>query len=439
MMSAIAVRLAGASPTMAAAIIVMHASPSVGITVALAGVAVTLAAASDARIPVVVCAASLPYALGAYFGALDGIRFFPFPTIEGYWIASQEQLAGVLVTISVLVGTGLGARFQRAFTTSVASVRYDSSRRTLIRTAHVYAIVVGVVDMSTVIRNPGLAFGGGRHQMGGQFLVGGGALRITLAFVVSMLLGIVAISEVRRRTWAGSALLMMWLPVVLVGGRNRFSAVVAVLVVVLVLSHRSVIIRVRILAGLGLGVLALTNLPRLWSTNPRVGWNEWIMPNTSWLPMALGRFTRDDLGITPIHEQWQLLLPRQLRTETMVTLAPTFEELGVTNVGIGGNPWADLFVSGGPVSRVAVFALGTAAVFALGSVLSHLSWIAPLQTVAFMTFWGRSEFWGVIVMIVATTAVAIILDVIFADRRRRVMTKRHVGGLRGDLADSRHY
>jgi hypothetical protein len=150
------------------------------------------------------------------------------------------------------------------------------------------------------------------------------------------------------------------------------------------------------------GIGAFVWLPALWSSNEMVGFNEWILPTSSFLPLALGLFTVESLGATPLAHQWALLLPGPLRPFPVNLYAEAFADRKFTNVGVAGNPWSDAY-DPNLVLRVLVFVLTFVGVFLLVIVLRKFHPIMPFMAFGLMAFWGRSVFWNIAVVLVYST------------------------------------
>jgi hypothetical protein len=268
----------------------------------------------------------------------------------------------------------------------------------------VVALLIAIHDAAVILPNLESVLDGGRHTYSSDFVAGGGPWGIIFTLSVSMLM--VADALVAKNAPRASALAFaaMWLPSVAAGDRNYFSVAVLGWAAVYFMTSENGAHKRIAAAAIPAAVVGFTLLPTLWSSNKMIGLNEWILPNSIFLPMALGVFGRDSLAVTPLARQWELLLPSALRSEPVSVLSNVFANLKVTGVSVGGNPWADLFVTG-QLSRILLFATLTNAILLLAACLSRVSRITPLLTFAVMMFWGRNLFWGTVV-IVAWSALA---------------------------------
>lgn len=402
-----------------AAIAVLRLGPELAIPIAVGLLVASAIKAPRNRLVLILLGLATPYALGAYLGALQGIRFFPRPNLEGYWYTSREQLAGLLLAGGLCVMSGIAAGFQRAVVAAVDNIK-ENSRRQVYVFVQLVSAAVALHDFAIVIANPSALTGGGRHGLSDQFVAGWGPQGIVATLVLSASLAadaFVARTAPRRSV---ALFLAMWLPSVVAGDRNYFSVSAVMASVLYFRTHPNRTNGVTIALTLVAAVIGFTALPTLWSTNDRVWMNEWILPNSIYLPMALGVFSRDALGVTPLLQQWPMLLPQQLRAEPITNLATTFADMKVTGVAVGGNPWADLFVIGQEWQRVLAFAAGTTVILLIATLAAKLSPIAPLLTFGVMCFWGRSVFWGTVVIIVWGTIVSLPLYARPHFARRRV-------------------
>lgn len=388
----------GATVFLAAALIVSRSSAETAILAAVAAFIVGIVLLSSARVVLTALTLTLPYALGAYVGAIHEIRFYPRPVLEGYWIATREQLIGLLLAAAIAVGSGAASVVQRRFVSAVhnLSTRFLPARaRSAARTV---AILAGLWDLSVVVRN--LSVASTRHALDDKFVIGhGGPFGIILALSVTLLLGADILGKGLECGSSAVALLLFWLPNVAVGNRNYFSVSVVGLTAVYVAQNRTRIRKTLVLAVVAFSAYGFSILPALFSANERVGWNEWILPNSIYIPMRLGLFDRRDLGVTDLLQQWQLLIPvHALRTERVTVISQAFADLKVTNVSVGGSPWADTFLSDAG-ARILLFAVVTNAMFLLGAYLGRWNCYLPVLTFGLMCFWGRSLVWNTVFLL----------------------------------------
>lgn len=352
--------------------------------------------------------ATLPYVVGPPLAARAGIVYYPRPGIEIYDAAAREQLIGLLLVVGLATATGLSQSFQRAFVLATARWRNDPPRPRLMAVVRISAFAIALVDLLVVLTNLGEAWGT-RHSLADRLIVGNGPLGIILSLSLSLALVLNSFVAGKHRVLDVSLVAAMWLPTLIAGARNYLSVVLVVIVILIWTRLRSVSAKVLVVLAALFVIGALVVLPSIWSDNPIVSLNEWILPNSIFLGLYTGQFTAVEIGAGSFWAQWQLLLPGGLRSENVLPLADAFQQLGVTNVGVGGNPWGDTFVSTEWV-RVLLFVLATCAVFALGVVLSRLSPIAVLVAFGLVVFWGRSSVWGDIAIIVGTTLVTAVLS-----------------------------
>ena len=170
------------------------------------------------------------------------------------------------------------------------------------------------------------------------------------------------------------------------------------------------------------GVWIFTIVPTLWSENDLVWLNEWIMPNSLFLSAYFGYLDPEAVGASSFIEQSAFLLPSWLRPNEVHPFSNVFESLGVTNVGVGGNPWADFYFSGAWLPFV--FAIATLLFFCVGILGTRLTPVAPLIVIGVMAFWGRSSFWNVMFIVVY----GIIMSTLVMPRSgvRRILTAGNV-------------
>lgn len=410
-----------------AAVVVAASSPRRGLVVTLVALAVGIAFVGSARTSLVAVTAAVPYAIGAYVGALSDIRFYPRPDLNGYWVTSREQLVGLLLTCALLVATGIGAAFEQRLRAALAGVAAGRPPDRAFRLARLIALGVGAHEVYVFARYANAILSGPRHAYQHYFLMGNGTAGIILALCLSTVLVVDLLVRRTRRLLVVALLAILWVPSVLAGERNYFSASMAIALVVFLLTTRRRSVRAAAIAAACGGIALLVHLPSYWAgaslDSNSVAYNEWILPNSTFLPMRLGVFDRADLGVTPLWQQWQLLLPHQLRFEHMSTLAPQFQSLTFTNVGVGGNPWADLFVRGA-AERVILFSILTCAIFGLAVLLSRLSPLTPLIAFGAMLFWGRSVFWGMVTLVLYSGLTTWLL--LYALRARRAAGVRQM-------------
>jgi hypothetical protein len=361
----------------------------------------------DSRAIAVVTLLNYPYALGAYVAARNGITFFPRPPLTSYEYVAHEQTLVLFVAFGATLFFGVARAFQNAATSGwnefrqagIASVGSVHRRFWMVFTI---ALVVGFHDAAFLAFNFGAVLSSGRHNFRDEFWVGNGPFGIVLALVVGLVLVVLAIETSQFRTRSLVALGIFWLPSLVAGSRNYFSVLMLGALCAAFFAIRKRQIKIWIGMGAAGGIGAFVWLPALWSSNEMVGFNEWILPTSSFLPLALGLFTVESLGATPLAHQWALLLPGPLRPFPVNLYAEAFADRKFTNVGVAGNPWSDAY-DPNLVLRVLVFVLTFVGVFLLVIVLRKFHPIMPFMAFGLMAFWGRSVFWNIAVVLVYST------------------------------------
>lgn len=394
--------------------------PTVGMVVAPILTVLIGLSIRDSSAVAVVTLLNYPYALGAYIAARNGITFFPRPPLSSYEYVAHEQTLVLFVSFGATLFLGVARMFQKAAATGWHEFRHAASvsvglvqkRFWLVSSI---ALIVGAHDALFLMSNLGSILSSGRHTFREEFWVGNGPFGMVLALVVGLALVILALGNRRLRARSLLALAVFWLPSIVAGSRNYFSVLMLGALFVAFCAVRSG--RNRILLGLVAcaGIAAFAWLPTLWSANELVGFNEWILPTSSYLPLALGMFTVEGLGATPLAQQWALLLPGSFRPFPVHLYAEVFAEQKFTNVGVAGNPWSDAYDSD-LVLRVLVFMLTFVGVFTLASLLRKLHPIIPFLAFGLTAFWGRSVFWNVAVILIYSTVLLRIFVPVRNDR-----------------------
>ncbi|WZP17788.1 O-antigen polysaccharide polymerase Wzy [Arthrobacter citreus] len=354
--------------------------------------------------------ATLPYAVGSFFGYLADITYYPRPTYTDYSDAAIVQASSLLLTAALGVVTGVSQRFQKAARLATQNALYG---HTLTKNAGkvftiswLIALVIGIHDVIFVGFNFSTLVEATRHTYSSQLWVASSPAGVVFALVLSVVLLYGSLTNGGHKRYL-SGFIVMWLPTLLAGGRNYLSVTLVAAVAILLLSHRSGRIKALIVSALICGVWVFTVVPTLWSENKLVWLNEWIMPNSLFLSAYYGYIDPEAVGATSFAGQSALMLPAALRPFEVSTFSTVFQELGVTNVGVGGNPWAD-FASG--ESAVPwMFAAATLAFFALGTFGAKFSPVPPLVIIGLMAFWGRSSFWTTMFLVVYSIVVSTIL------------------------------
>ncbi|MFJ6158857.1 hypothetical protein ACIQF8_17035 [Pseudarthrobacter sp. NPDC092184] len=358
----------------------------------------------NARLVAVVAFLNYPYAQGAYIAAQNGITFFPRPPLSSYEFVAHEQTLTLFFALGISLLSGVAQAFQRAAASGWQNFQSFglegvASMGKNLALVFAVAIIVGLHDATFLVANLGAVLSSGRHTFRDEFWVGNGPFGIVLALVIGLILLLTAIGIQRYRVQAAIALAIFWMPSLVAGSRNYFSvlmlgALCAALFAIKSRSNRSLV-----LLGAATGIAAFAWLPTLWSSNDLVGFNEWILPTSSYLPLALGLFTVEGLGATPMAHQWALLLPGPLRPFSVHLYAEAFADSKFTNVGVAGNPWSDAY-DPHLMSRVLVFALAFVGIFLLASILRRVHAVIPFLAFGLMAFWGRSVFWNTAVILV---------------------------------------
>ena len=383
---------------------IWNQEPNVGMVAAPALTLIVALFVPVSRALAVVTLLNYPYALGAYLGALGGITFYPRPPLSNYAVVAQEQTLSLLIAFGVCLLLGIAQLFHQAavrgwkqFHAYAAGGVEGNTRRLMLVLS--IACIVGLHDAAFLLGNLGSILNSGRHTFTKEFWVGNGPFGIVLALVVGIVL-ISAVFSNRKYRWISIVvLLIFWAPTLVAGSRNYFSVLVVGALYAAFLALKNGRSRAIVGALSAVGAIGFSLLPTLWTTNDLVGFNEWILPTSSYLPLALGLFTVEGIGATPMADQWALLLPGPLRPFPVNLYAEVFAEGKFTNVGVAGNPWADAYDQDGFL-RTAVFVMTFVFIFLLAVVLRKVHPLLPFLAFGLMAFWGRSVFWNVAVVLV---------------------------------------
>ncbi|MEE2528234.1 hypothetical protein V1639_04200 [Pseudarthrobacter sp. J75] len=356
------------------------------------------------RAVAVVTLMNFPYAMGAFLGAKNGITFFPRPALSVYESVAHEQTLTLFSAFGITMALGVAQCFQNALAAGwawltasrVGAVDVLRGRFGLVFSI---ALLVGLHDAVFLVLNLGAVVNSSRHSFRQEFWVGNGPLGIGLALVVGLILIVLAIGAREYRGRSVFGMILFWTPSLIAGSRNYFSVLMlaALCAAFFAISNWKVKTSVAVVAILGIS--GFTLLPGLWSDNDLVGFNEWILPTSSYLPLVGGMYTIESIGATPLLHQWALLLPSPLRPFQVELYAEVFAQARFTNVGVAGNPWADSF-DAELSSRVAVFTLTFGGVFLLAVGARKIHPLVPYLAFGLMAFWGRSVFWNTAVVIV---------------------------------------
>lgn len=354
--------------------------------------------------------ATLPYAVGSFFGYLSGITYYPRPSYADYTHAAIAQSSSLLLTASIGILTGVSQRFQEAARAAVQNALYadvlPKAGGKIFTTSLVAAVVIGVHDLLFVGFNFSTLVAATRHTYSSQLWVASSPAGVVFALVLSVVLLYGALRDGGQKRYV-FGFIIIWLPTLLAGGRNYLSVTLVAAVAIMLLSRRSGRVKALIVSALLCGVWLFTVVPTLWSENKLVWLNEWIMPNSLFLSAYYGYISPEAVGVTSFVGQSALMLPASLRPYEVFTFSAVFQDLGVTNVGVGGNPWADFASMDSLVPWM--FAVATLVFFAIGAFGARLSPVPPLIVIGLMAFWGRSSFWTTMFLVVYTIVISAIL------------------------------
>jgi hypothetical protein len=399
------------SIVLAAALASLSGGPVWAISVTVLGL-LALSVLAHSTIAVNACLLlALPYACGTYVGALLGVTFYPRPPLMVYEAAAVEQSLSLLIVAAVACMTGISKYFQynlqRATKDMLDHALHGESSKRISTLAKVVAVGLGLHDLGFVVLNFSAITSSGRHAFRDEFWVANGPFGIVIALMVSATLALDAANPSRR--WqAMIPLVLMWLPTLLAGGRNYLSVTAISVAAVLFTVLETKRAKSALVAALILGIYGFAIVPTLWSENSLVWLNEWILPNSLFLPLFAGLYSLEGAGVTGFWQQSALLLPSGLRPTEIVTYSQLFQSLGFTNVGVGGSPWASLFADSRP-QRLAYFSLGTLSVFLVSAVGSRVSPMLPALTIGLMAFWGRSSYWNTMFIIFYVIVISVLL------------------------------
>lgn len=392
------IELLGGIAFLLVGLFVSTASPRSGILASLGALILGILVLRYSREFLVLLIAAVPYALGAYLGALSGIRFYPSPPLANYWEASRDQLTALLVCAGIGVAIGVARGIHLAACSAIERFRHLKLHRGALTAVQTIALTAGLWDLFHVSMNYTLILSSNRHVINDSLVIGAGTLGIVLVLTISGMLSIDALVSKVRPKLSLALLLLMWAPSLASGTRAYASMAAATALLIFIIAAQSKIARTAAITGAGVAVAGFTALPSLWSDNELIGYNEWILPNSLYIPQREGVFSVDATNITPLLEQWPLLLPSSLRPYPVHPITDFFTELGVTNVSVGGNPWAETYLSG--TWQSALFFSGTTLVIlAVTLMVSRASPLTLLVVFGLMMFWGRSTFWGTLVLI----------------------------------------
>lgn len=354
--------------------------------------------------------ATLPYAVGSFFGYLSDITYYPRPTYADYSDAATVQASSLLLTGALGIMTGVSQRFQEAAREATQNALYRDvmakNADKVFTVSWLIALVIGIHDLIFVGFNFSILVEATRHTYSSQLWVASSPAGVVMALVLSVVLFYASLRNGGQKRYL-SGFAIMWLPTLLAGGRNYLSVALVAAVAILLLSRRSGRIKAVIVSALVCGVWFFTVVPTLWSENKLVWLNEWIMPNSLFLSAYYGYLDPQAVGATSFAGQAALMLPAALRPYEVATFSAIFQDLGVTNVGVGGNPWADFASAETAVPWM--FAAATLVFFVIGAFGAKFSPVPPLVVVGLMAFWGRSSFWTTMFLVVYTIVVSAIL------------------------------
>lgn len=366
----------------------------------------TAVAVPTERIFAIIVALNLPYAVAAYVAALENVVYYPRLSVNEYWVATRQQLSGLSILLAVSLASGLGKHFGAAVRESAVNLSPRPGIPQYLCVA--FAMIVGMHDLSILLRNRGSLFLGGRHTVsqGYWFLHGSMGLVIGIVVTVALVFGSF---DPKTRKSSVTSVIVLWMPSILVGERN-YAVLCLVVAGLIYLFREKNFRRRRYVIGIAVaGIVGLVLLPTLWSENPMVAANEWILPNSIWVPLATGFSDVASYGATPWISQWPLLLPSSLRPWGVFTVADSFNSRGYVNVGVAANVWADVY-PGNLWGGIMAF-VGVSVFFMMLSLLFRRigGSAAPLVCVGVMATWSRWGSWGAIFVLVYATAALLLL------------------------------
>lgn len=360
-----------------------------------------------------VVVANYPYALGAYIGAKFEIVFYPWSSIDVYESVALEQVSSLLVAYALVLASGLGDLLQSSISQALASLKElfgENIKNQWIPIG--ISLVMGVHDLFFALLNFRALSSGPRHSFQDIFWVASSPFSITISLAISLCLMLMIFAGSKTKVVAIFALLLMWAPSLLAGSRNYLSILGVICLTISLFSLKRVVTKILTVLLVVLFLWIFIELPSNWSTNQLVGYNEWILPTSSYIPLYLGNFSIETIGATPMLNQWPLLLPSPLRPYEVSPYGDIFASLKFTNVGVAGNPWAEVYNDSLSI-RILSFALVFSSVIALSLLIRRMQPFSCLFAIGLLAFWGRSVFWNsIFIVIYSSIALSIIMILI---------------------------
>lgn len=387
---------------------VSSSSPEIGIALTSLAVFAVWYFSRKTRIFVALMLLALPYALGAYIAARTGVRFYPYPPIESYWLASRDQLVAILLCIGIALLTGLANRLDESVREPIANASMFRVRMGWLRIVQGLALTIVLWDATQIATHMDDIFAGQRHVLTHQLVLGLGVVGIALTLSITATLAFDTFVSRASPILSGSLLFLTWAVGLTIGERayTAASGTSAVLIILLTLTNRRA--KALILGACLIAVGGLFFLPSLWSKNAFIGFNEWILPNSLLVSQHVGAFTGQTLGVTPFIEQWPLLLPNFIRPYEVLTLTNLFADYQVINVSVGGNPWAETY-TGSTWSSAFAFSATTLVVIVMLIFFSRFSPLLPIAMFGMLAFWGRLTFWGTATLVMTVGLLGAVL------------------------------
>ena len=186
--------------------------------------------------------ATLPYAVGSFFGYLSDITYYPRPTYADYSAAATVQASSLLLTGALGIMTGVSQRFQEAARIATQKVLYDDAMARnagkVFTISWLIALVVGIHDLIFVGFNFSILVEATRHTYSSQLWVASSPAGVVIALVLSVVLLCASLKNGGQKRYL-SGFAIMWFPTLLAGGRNYLS--VTLVTAVAILDRKSVV------------------------------------------------------------------------------------------------------------------------------------------------------------------------------------------------------
>lgn len=363
---------------------------------------VTVCFSSGARLLPLLFLVNVPYATGAWLAAREGIVFYPRPPLTTYSEAAVEQVALLALAAAFALLTGMARKFSKVARESALNFRNVRFGNGAVVVAAAVSSVLALHDLSILAPRLSELTSASRHSFNEQLWVGVGTLSTVVLYSASIILGHHFASEPKRRWPLLLILISLWAPLMLRGSRY-FLSVLAISVVILgMYAIRSAAIKVALSSFLVVGGVFAFFVPYLWSGRSVIGFNEWILPQSLYLPLYTGAIVPSSFGVDSLWAQWVLLLPSEFRPYTVTTVVDVLTSLEVVNVGVGGNPWAEVF-SPDLSLRSLGFVISSLALVLVAIVAAKLAPSTLFLFCGLFFFWGRSLFWPTVVMLIGVS------------------------------------